>query len=133
MNQASLLIRRWHNNFDYYDLLDYIEFNEDGSGHMNWGDGQADKFDSGFDYELSEPNEIAISWKRRKNSEAETYRLIFDIEEGEFEVQDANQMGPPVTRLFKFRISFDSNPFPDGMGRNRAGLDYFAGFIENAG
>src|ERR1700740_2603623 len=117
---------RWLNCFDYYDLTHSISFQRNGTGRMEWGDGQATKAEFAFEFKVRSPTWLAMKcWHVfDPQSRVISHEIGFELVEGLNEVIDNGVMGGPVSRLFRFLLCFDDDPFPEGYGRPGASLVY---------
>jgi uncharacterized protein (TIGR03067 family) len=121
----------WLNCFDYYDLTHSVSFHRDGTGRMEWGDGQATKAEFTFEFKLHRPTCVAMKCRDVFDPQSRmiSHEVWFTLVEGLHEVIDNGVMSCPVTRLFRFLLCFDNDPFPKGCGRPGASLLYHAGEI----
>jgi len=124
----------WNAGLEYYDFLCRVEFGPDGTGMMSAGGGQVLRFAAKLRYEILDNTWVEFEffdtildfWGQTfRRTEENAFRSVqFDIEEGEFEINE-----PYIgTQKYQYRLHFSASPFPVGEAPEVAEFVNFYGW-----
>ena len=128
--------RRWNAGLQWYDFLLAIEFHQDGTGEMMYGEGQALRSDIKFRYEISAATQIHFEFfdtidafwfpyrgKMFERTEKNAFKSVeFLLHDGPFVIDEPYHQ----QHTYGYLLRFSSDPFPDGEGSpDKSLLDYY--------
>jgi len=128
---------RWNAGLQWYDFLLAIEFHQNGTGEMMYGESQALRSDINFRYEISADMQFHFEffdtidpyWSRfwggrkmfERTKENAFTTVAFELLDGPFVVDEPYQQ-----HTYHYLLRFSSNPFPEGEGPpDQSLLDYY--------
>ena len=127
---------RWKAGLQWYDFLLAIEFHQDGTGEMMYGESQALRSDIKFRYEISADLQIQFEFFDTINAFWLPYRgkmferteenalktVTFKLLDGPFVIDEPYHQ----QHTYRYLLRFSSDPFPDGEGSlDQSLLDYY--------
>lgn len=123
--------QRWNAGLQWYDFLQAIEFRQDGTGEMMYGDGQALRSNITFRYEISADLQIHFEffdtadpfWGRMfERTRENAFKTVgFHLLDGPFVIDE-----PYDQHTYRYLLHFSDNPFPDDEGPlDPVPLDYY--------
>jgi hypothetical protein len=120
-DDACQLAEAWHAPPPHYDYFQAIDFEEDGTGLMDMGEGQRVRSEVRFRYQVQDS---AIALEYVAGSKAPPRTIRFWLEEGDFVVVEPRYDGERE-RHFQCRLRFEEDPFPPDVYSDEH-LDYYA-------
>jgi len=125
---------RWNVSDPFYDFLQSMAFEADGTGEMVYGYAQAVRILVRFRYTLPEPGRLHFEFLDTVDefygpmftpSERNRHRDVrFALEEGEHP-RIMETMAGTRTQLHRYALHFEAEPFPDGYQPEEARLTYY--------
>ena len=127
---------RWNAGLQWYDFLLAIEFHQDGTGEMMYGESQALRSDVKFRYAVSADMQIHFEFfdtidafwmpyrgKMFKRTEGNALKTVaFHLLDGPFVIDKPSHQ----QHTYRYLLRFSSNPFPKGEGPpDESLLDYY--------
>jgi hypothetical protein len=132
--QRILTSTSWHVSQPYYDFLQSITFEVDGTGEMVYGYAQAVRLLVRFRYTLPQQGRLHLEFLDTVDdfygpmftaSEQNRIRDTVFILEGGGHASVVQTMGGPLTQLYRYALHFDTEPFPEGYQPEEVRLTYY--------
>lgn len=127
---------RWNAGLHWYDFLVAIEFHQDGTGEMVYGENQGLRSDIKFRYEISADLQIQFEFfdtidafwmpsrgKMFERTEKNALKTVaFHLLDGPFVIDEPYHQ----QHTYRYLLRFTSDPFPEGEGPpGESLLDYY--------
>jgi putative transposase len=124
--------QRWNAGLQWYDFLLAIEFRQDGTGEMMYGEGQALRSDIKFRYEISADLQIQFEFfdtidafwgKMFERTEENAFKTVaFHLLDGPFVINEPYHQ----QHSYRYLLRFSADPFPHDEGSSdKSLLDYY--------
>jgi hypothetical protein len=123
--------QRWNAGLQWYDFLLAIEFHQDGTGEMMYGENQGLRSDLNFRYEISADMQIHFKFfglppyrgKMFERTEERAFKTVaFHLLDGPFVIDEPYNH----QSTYRYLLRFSSDPFPEGEGPpGKSLLDYY--------
>ncbi len=127
---------RWNAGLHWYDFLLAIEFHQDGTGEMMYGENQGLRSDIAFRYEIAADMQIHFEFfdtidafwlpyrgKMFERTEGDALKTVaFHLLDGPFVIDEPYHQ----QHTYRYLLRFSSDPFPEGEGPpDESLLDYY--------
>jgi hypothetical protein len=124
--------QHWNAGLQWYDFLQTIEFRQDGTGKMMYGEGQALRSDINFRYKISADLQIHFEFfdtinpfwgKMFERTEENVFKTVgFHLLDGPFVIDEPYHQ----QHTYHYLLHFSNDPFPDDEAApDQALLDYY--------
>lgn len=124
--------QRWNAGLQWYDFLLTIEFHQDGTGEMMYGECQAMRSRIDFRYEVSADMQLHFEffdtiddfWGQTfERTEQNAFKTVaFQLLDGPFAIDEPFDQQHTYDHLLRFA----TDPFPDDYGAPDELLDYYS-------
>jgi len=132
---------RWNAGLHWYDFLLAIEFHQDGTGEMMYGENQGFRSDINFRYEIAADLQIHFEFfdtidafwlpsrgKMFERTEGNALKTVaFQLLDGPFVIDEPYHQ----QHTYRYLLRFASDPFPEGEGPPEESLLDYYGWVRD--